>query len=232
MQLSEDSFRALARSSPWRFTRLHFIARGFHPGDVEAWLTRPGRLQVVYDGREHEVVEDRRESTAVLGFSASAVEGPPDSALELGSVVQRMPVHLPHEVAPTLRPDGLVAERPVAVAYDDPMWQSYRWVAALDPVELAVGTDLAELREQPRNGRPTWWASVRPAEGYEPRCECCTLLPNPLSDEREGRVPRPEYPSSYTVGLDVATGVVVALEAVGGDLGYSPDFELEIVAAG
>ena len=67
----------------------------------------------------------------------------------------------------------------------------------------------------------------------EEQCqECCALLPNPLSDLREGRDPRPEYPSSYTVGLDVGTGVVVALEAVGGDLGYSPDFELEIVEAG
>ena len=47
-----EDFAALARSSPWRFSALHFRKRDRH-GDVEAWLERPGRLRVVGpDGRE------------------------------------------------------------------------------------------------------------------------------------------------------------------------------------
>ena len=57
------------------------------------------------------------------------------------------------------------------------------------------------------------------------------MLPNRTSDELEGRDPRPEYPSSYTVGLDLATGIVVSLEAYGGDLGYDPGFEVEILSS-
>lgn len=229
MQLDEDSFRALARSSPWRFRSLHFVASGFHPGEVEAWLSRPGHLRVRHGGEDHEIFDDRRRSTAVLVIAWSA---PDETPLPDAGVVASPPaLSLPHEVEPVLRPDGLVAERPAGVAYDDPMWQSYRWVAALDPVELAVGTELADLREASRAGRSTWWADVRPREDYEPRCECCALLPNALTDRREGLDPRPAYSSSYTVGLDVATGIVVSLDPQGGDLGYSADVGIEILSA-
>lgn len=231
MQLTEDSFRALARSSPWRFTRLHFVANGLHPGETEAWLERPGRLKVVYDGTEREIVEDRRESTRVIGFARLESGEMPASYPDLGEIVTRLQVRLPHEVEPPLRSDGLVAERPDGVAYDDPMWQSYRWVAALDPWELSDGTEITDLREKVLDGRRTWWASMRPVEGYEPRCGCCPLLPNPISDAFEGIPERASYPSSYTVGLDVATGVVTSLDALGGDLGYDPAFEVEILAS-
>lgn len=203
MQLSGDSFRALARSSPWRFSALHFVVNGMHPGEVEAWLSRPGRLKVLYGGSEH------------------VVTGVPYS-----SEVD------PWAEPPQLRPDGLVASRWFeAWRWGDPMWQSYRWVSMLDPVELAAGTEVTDLREESLDGRVTWWASLRPIEGYEPRCGCCPLLPNRVSDEFEGREPRAEYPSSYTVGLDVATGVLVSLRAIGGDLGYDPDFEVEILSS-
>jgi hypothetical protein len=47
VERTEDSFRALARSSPWRWTTLHFAHRaGF--GEVEAWVKRPGRLDQVF----------------------------------------------------------------------------------------------------------------------------------------------------------------------------------------
>ena len=39
-----DDFRALARSSPWRFGTLHFTHRADGEDPVEAWLTRPGHL--------------------------------------------------------------------------------------------------------------------------------------------------------------------------------------------
>src|SRR4051812_38439267 len=99
---------ALARSSPWLWRTLHFTHRSGHLGEVEAWLRRPGRLMVrTADGTEHRVYEAPR------------------------------PV-APEDVEPFRRPDGLVAERPdgAEIDYDDPMWQSYSWVAMLDPVEL------------------------------------------------------------------------------------------------
>lgn len=54
---TEDTFRALARSSPWRFTALHFIRRTRLDGDVECWLHRPGRLRV-RDADGERVIEE------------------------------------------------------------------------------------------------------------------------------------------------------------------------------
>jgi hypothetical protein len=60
----EDDFRALARSSPWRFTTLHLTHHRSDPGPagrpspwpVEAWLTRPWHLRVrTADGHVEEV---------------------------------------------------------------------------------------------------------------------------------------------------------------------------------
>jgi hypothetical protein len=129
----------------------------------------------------------------------------------------------PHEVEPPRRPDGLAAERPWTVEHDDPMYQSYDWVAMLDPVELSRHTVVAELREEDRLGRRTWWARVHPTEGYEPRCSCCPLLWSAVSDREEyaerGETwsPRPgtTYPEAYVVALDVATGVAVERSPVG-----------------
>jgi hypothetical protein len=41
VDLTDDSFRALARSSPWRWRSLHLVHRG-RAGEAEARLTRPG----------------------------------------------------------------------------------------------------------------------------------------------------------------------------------------------
>ena len=59
------------------------------------------------------------------------------------------PHRLPHEVSPSLRPDGLVAERPEngLIDYDDPMWGNYQWVAMLDPVELSHHVQVEGPRE-------------------------------------------------------------------------------------
>jgi hypothetical protein len=145
-------------------------------------------------------------------------------------------LRFPHEVAPERRPDGLVAVRPSddEVAYDDPMWQSYDWVAMLDPVELSHHTTVDGLRDHERDGRRTWSARMRAAEGYEPRCGCCALLWSFISDRdeeadedrRDEWRPRPGvvYPDAYDVALDVQTAVVVDLHPLGGnreDLGFS-----------
>lgn len=53
-----DDFRALARSSPWRFGTLHFThreERAHGEGPVEAWLTLPGHLEVLARGERHDI---------------------------------------------------------------------------------------------------------------------------------------------------------------------------------
>jgi hypothetical protein len=146
------------------------------------------------------------------------------------SETQRMPWG--GSLAPTYRPDGLVAARPTGlVDFDDPMHGNYQWVAMLDPVELSEGVQVTELRASERGGRPTWWACVRPVEGYDPRCSCCPLLWSEISDdleygERRERYSR-DYPDAYDVALDVQTGIVVELRACGGRAGLG--FEVEIL---
>jgi hypothetical protein len=232
VDLTEDSFRALARSSPWRWRALHFVREdGRRPGygPVEAWVRRPGRM-VVRDaaGGVHRI-DERGE----LGSSRVFLWSSTDPGV---TVADPPGLRYPHEVAPGRRPDGLVAVRPPddEVAYDDPMWQSYDWVAMLDPVELSHHTTLDSLRDHDRDGRRTWSARMRAAEGYEPRCGCCALLWSFISDRdeeadedrREEWRPRPGvvYPDAYDVALDVQTGVVVDLRPLGGirdDLGFA-----------
>lgn len=208
MQIDEESFRALARSSPWRWSSLHLTRRGGDVETVEAWVRRPGHL-VVLDrrGGRHEVHEPQRR---------------------------------PGE--PVWRLDGLVAHRPEVADPEcaDPMWQDYRWVSMLDPLELSHHTVVADLRAGEHRGRPAWRAVVAPTEGYEPRCACCPLLPCRGADRVEAEAlgladwqPPPEssYPIGFEVALDVATGVLVELVPLGGTRpGHTLD--VEIHAAG
>jgi hypothetical protein len=218
-----DAFRALARSSPWRWTTLHFHHRSPYPGPCEAWVRRPGELLVrTPDGSEQRVTEPPRSSSSRLRSFAVGSDDPdlvpppppPD------------PVR-PHELTPVLRPDGLVAERPSSfqVDYDDPMHGNYSWVAMLDPVELSHHVEVASLREDEVFGRPAWRADLRAVVGYAPRCggNCCELLysyAGLLSDFDEDDLPARsrgrEYPDHYDVALDVETGVVVRCRPVGG----------------
>ncbi|GAA2136934.1 hypothetical protein GCM10009844_03540 [Nocardioides koreensis] len=207
-----DTFHALARSSPWRWTTLHFTHRDAR-GSVEAWVRRPGALLVRdRDGALH------RES------------GLPYSKSVLGADGGEVRTVLPHEVQPPRRPDGLVAERPSEseVDYDDPMWQNFAWVAMLDPVELSHHVRVEDPREDEVSGRPAWRAFLVPETGYLPRCggNCCELLwseaglladfaddPSRVPESWRGR----HYPEGYDVALDVGTGVVVRCHPVGGD---------------
>ncbi|MFT3861835.1 hypothetical protein [Micropruina sp.] len=119
-----------------------------------------------------------------------------------------------------------------ALARSSP-WQDYRWVAMLDPVELADGsaerpgpaTLLSELAAGQRHGRLTWWAVVHQGRGYDPRCTCCPLLEGQLADRLyrgEGGpwaqdLPRPaDLPTRWLIGLDRATGIVVSLTPLDG----------------
>ena len=217
VQVDADSFRALARSSPWRWRTLHFTNRDRRFAEVEAWVRRPGELLVrTPDGSEYGVNG--------LPYTYSSV------IVSTGGPVPDLPPHrLPHEVAPVYRPDGLVAERPDHdVDYDDPMWQSYSWVAMLDPVELSEHVRVEDPREELVGGRPAWRARLVAEPGYLPRCggNCCELLyseaglmsdfgddPSRVPEDWRGR----HYPDAYDVALDVQTGVVVRCLPLGGE---------------
>ena len=216
MTPSVDSFLALARSSPWRWTTLHFEHRSGFPGACEAWVRRPGSLLV-------RTPSGREERVTGLPYTRTVVSaGLPGAGSEVPTP------KLPHLVAPILRPDGLVGERPSRelVDYDDPMHGNYSWVAMLDPVELSDHVEVSNLRADRVSGRPAWRADLRAMPGYDPRCggNCCELLwseaglmadfhsPDDVPERWRGRV----YPDHYDVALDVRTGVVVRCLPVGG----------------
>jgi hypothetical protein len=127
----------------------------------------------------------------------------------------------------------------------DPMWQDYRWVAELQPLELADGLDqetrlpvpgaaldVDGLREVEHAGRPAWEALVVPTDRYEPRCSCCPLLRTRRIDELEwGSVDEAAvYPTVHLVRLDVQTGVCVWAEALDGTFaGDTHDLRIEAV---
>lgn len=201
-----EDFRALARSSPWRFRTLHWSSRGAVPPvaarPTEAWLERPGRLTV-------------RDGDGVHLAQGAPYGGP----VVTGSA------------RPVMRPDGLVAERPQGyhLTHGDPMWQSYLWTAVLDPEELSHDVVLTDVHATDRLGRRTWWATAEARPGYEPRCGCCPLLLGPVSVELEhgpfdedGRGWEPAWddlPTAYLVGLDVQTGIVVDVTPLDGSGG-------------
>lgn len=211
MTPTADDFRALARSSPWLWSTLHFRHRSRFAGDCEAWVRRPGELLVrTPSGREV------RESG--LPYTTSA---PISAVAEGAELVVPPPPVLPHEATPVRRPDGLVLERPqrtFEVSYDDPMYENYSWVAMLDPVELSHHVAVFDLRAGEVAGRTAWWASVRALEDYDPRCACCALVWSAISDSYEyDEPPQRDYPDHYDIALDVQTAVVVRCRPVGGD---------------
>jgi hypothetical protein len=174
--VEEETFRALARSSPWLWSsvRLTRTMVGRENVDrVRAWIRRPGLMRVEPDGGEPYTVDETRNagrgrgaalySTApsrrrsiiarVLGRSAlpaeyrelDTVPGDYRSAADASGTENVEPQFRtpqdPLGPQPPRRNDGLVTVRPraVSIAYDDPMYENYLWVAMLDPVELADG---------------------------------------------------------------------------------------------
>jgi hypothetical protein len=234
---SADDFRALARSSPWRWSTLRFTVRwslaAHGERSLRAWLRRPDRLRVETDGGALvQVIRQERQRVSRLTTDGGRTADVPWAGD-------------PGAPAPQLRPDGLVAQRPPswAVDFDDPMHENYFWVAMLDPVELAdglaeertvdvPGLDVDEVVVVEHGGRPAWEAVVRTTPHYEPRCGCCSLLRDRRVDELEweGRNQLADYPEAYLVRLDVGTGVCVRTEAVGGSIaGQGHDLRIEAV---
>jgi hypothetical protein len=235
MEVTEERFWALARSSPWRWSSLQFV-RTRRPGhgrfgaDVRAWLRRPDALRVEdLDGQLLQSELEAAPRTVALLT--------PDGGREL-------PMRPPTSVIPVFGVDGLVRERPSdwVVDYDDPVFQDYVWVAMLDPVELADGDDgrpgttLEGLRTVEHHGREAWEAIVRPTSAYAPRCSCCALLRSEVSERRlagEGgptQEPSFAFSDAHLVRLDLGTGVCVHVEQLGGDrAGWTDDVRIEQV---
>jgi hypothetical protein len=231
-----DDFRALARSSPWRWSTLRFTVRwsleAHGTEELRAWLRRPDRLRVeTLGGALLQVVRDERRQAARLSTGG-------------GRTVDMPWVTDGGAPAPELRPDGLVARRPASwqLSVDDPMYQNYFWVAMLDPVELAdgldeerrpdvPGLDVGPVRAVDHAGRPAWEALLRTTPEYEPRCGCCSLLRDRRVDELEwGEAMLDDYPEAYRVRLDAGTGVCVRTEALGGSVaGQGHDLRIEAV---
>lgn len=231
-----DDFRALARSSPWRFTTLHFThssrdGNRARQAPVEAWLDRNVRTVTVRSARGiTEIATGVPYSSATI--SATDVHG----AEDLGFAPQR------HE--PVIRPDGLVGKRPYDwhVNHGDPMVRNYRWTAMLDPAELSDGVDVSEVAAITVRGRATWTATCRPLigegedwiGGYAPRCGCCPLLDSKASrlpefgEDHPDLVPE-DLPTAYVVQLDVQTGIVVDITPLDGADGSSLANEIHAV---
>jgi hypothetical protein len=224
MRPTVEDFRALSRSSPWRWRTLHFT-RHTDTGEVEAWVRRPGDLLVRPAGRPEEYVHGVPYSSSSFTLTSS----PAETNVEPTTEVFSRP-----DAAPMFRSDGLVAERPEHWYFEhsDPMWENYTWTAMLDPDELGHHVAVDAVRAEARDERETWVARLRPGEGYEPRCGCCPLLWSEVSvhaeygdePERLARFAAEGYPDAHEVALDVGTGVVVDLRPIGGgrtDLGFS-----------
>lgn len=238
--LTAAGFRALASSSPWRFTTMHFTHRcqqdnGSTPigGPVEAWLDRGAGRLTVRSGTGIETAEG-----VPYGTAGSLVSGNDNDG---GAVCAVQPSPATGVV---VRPDGLVAQRPEGWHYDhgDPMWRDYRWTAMLDPAELSRGVEVSDVEATVLRGRPTWSATCRPLlgegeewdGGYDPRCGCCPLLLSPASlipeyGPEDPALTAGDVPTVYCVLLDVQTGVVVDITALDGIGGSSLTNEIHAV---
>jgi hypothetical protein len=221
---NEDDFRALARSSPWLWRSLRFAVEdrldpiGLAP--VRGWIRRPQAMRVeTLDGHLLAAMTGDPTPSNVALFAI----GEPDGVAPLPRVTWWTDPAAP---TPRRRADGLVGEPvllPTHIVVDDQMWQNYRWVAMLNPRELADGVDdqpgafvdALELGE--RHGRATLWATVRPRDAYDARCSCCPLLPSRAAALAEGFPDADgDFAEAHLVGLDVATGICVSTRELGG----------------
>lgn len=201
-----DDFRALARSSPERWSTLRFTARWRGPWvpsePVRAWLRRPDRLRV--ETTAGALVEVLREPSTPAPTRSGTADDPMYVNYSWVAMLD------PYELA-----DGLDDEAPGAGI-----------TGAGVP-----GAEVEALREVEHAGRPAWEAFLRPTDSYEPRCGCCSLLRSPHIDELEWGGPQlAVYPEATRVRLDVGTGVCVLTEALGGSAsGAGHDVGIEAV---
>lgn len=129
-----------------------------------------------------------------------------------------------------------------------PLFQDYRWVAMLEPLELAdpwlppderPGDDppvrVHSVERHRHHGRPTLAATVSTGASYNPRCPCCPLLPSAevVRAMADGGLPvdtSAPAPTRFLVLLDEGTGVCVGVTALDGpDAGAGFDVAIEAV---
>jgi hypothetical protein len=266
-----DDVRALARSSPWRWRTVRFTATWTgelgRQRPVRAWVARPASLRVEsLDGElVHAGVEQRSVGAVSMAWASdgmparytddAALAATGAAGLGAASFGWGDPAAASERDGrePVLRPDGLVARRPHDGSWDvdAPMYQDYRWVAMLDPVELAEpvwaspddrerATEITGVAVVDHHGRPAWEAVLRPLADYDPRCSCCPLLTGAAADARETeagasphRAPGFAYADAHRVRLDVGTGICVLTEEIGGSrTGSGHELVIEAVDEG
>jgi hypothetical protein len=220
MEATPERFRALARSSPWRWTTLRCVltsnrAHADPEEPIRIHLSRPKLARIErLDGEPISVHRERPQTAGVLSR---------------GRRSQTVTLPDPSTVTPELDSDGLVRSRPGTwqVDHDTPVLGSYYEVALFDPVELAdggdevPGTTIEDVRAVEHHGRPAWEAIVHPTGAYAPsRCSCCALL---TSDAVDGEDPDTAevdlafvYPDAHRVRLDVGTGICVEVARLTG----------------
>lgn len=228
MDISVERFRALARSSPWRWSTLRFVLER-DPAEedrepIRVLVRRPERARV--EGLDGTLLGVHRDQPQTV---SSLYRRP---AWPLPSLTRRRPRQValpgPDEVEVDQDADGLVWQRPWRwdCDTDTAMLRSYYDIAMLDPVELADGHDdqpgatIDELRAVEHRGREAWEAVLRATASYDPRCTCCPLLDPGAREQVEAAVreldPGFAFPEAHRVRLDVGTGVCVSVEQLGG----------------
>lgn len=232
MDVTVERFRALARSSPWRWSTLRYVHERDPSGSdrdrVRVWVRRPKLARV--ERLDGTLLGVHREQARTMTPLSRRGDAPPIKLPD------------PSSIEVDLDEDGLARQRPERweCDTDTAMIGSYYDVAVLDPVELADGHDgapgatIRELRVVEHRGREAWEAVLRPTATYEPRCSCCALL---LSEVLEGsglgvREADPSfvYPDAHRVRLDVGTGVCVYNQQLGGTrAGSGHDITIEAV---
>ncbi|MDG3011497.1 hypothetical protein G4X40_15220 [Rhodococcus sp. D2-41] len=173
-----EQFRALARSSPWRWSTLDFDWRaGAERRRMQ--LRRPDSLRVEFEDGTLDEIRTRRRPFEGRRYRDSTTGGKWKQYTGVWA----------NETTPTFRDDGLVSDRLGSshVDYDLPTYGDYHFVAALDPAEFADASfaddvdpsgpvALTELELVDHHGRPAWQAVAEPTTAYDPRCPCCALL--------------------------------------------------------
>jgi hypothetical protein len=242
-EVTLENFAALARSSPWLWRTIQFVATWSGPTSdtqqVRAWIDRPDGLRVeTLDGRVLQADRQPRSASSSMTFTAYESTGDDQSA-DLPSAVS---------LGPDLNADGLVLRRPWFAELDDPMFENYAWVAMLDPAEFADGEEelgaepaanpvkITHLSSVEHAHRQAWEAVLTPTDSYNPRCSCCALLygersvalapfTSPFDEQADFR-----YADAYRVRLDVGTGICVFIEQIGGTrAGRGHDLRIESV---
>lgn len=192
--MSEESFAALCRSSPWRWDTLRFSLHWVGGGDttpaepVRAWLRRPSDLRV-------ETLHGEPL------YTSTSLERSRDDFYVTDT--PRSWLLPPALVAPVYDDHGLVTRRPEA-AYGDPVFGGGRWQAILDPVECVGSAPVPPYLPEQRPaalhsvvagafaGRRVWCATVEPTLRYRPVTDAHPLAPGPTR-----------------IAVDTATGVCV-----------------------